>query len=157
MHSWLTPLLITPEETFDKVYEGLFDVEATRPGYDFKGWTLVRNGDVLTANDLVSLAKDTTVYAKWQPKKYNVKFVMKGFCNAGHLRPETLAFMMQMQTPGLSRLTLTRFMAPCRYRPRLMLSIMAGWQQQQTGKRSTTRSSSSCRSTPTTRTMMVSP
>ena len=61
MHSWLTPLLITPEETFDKVYEGLFDVEATRPGYDFKGWTLVRNGDVLTANDLVSLAKDTTV------------------------------------------------------------------------------------------------
>lgn len=66
------------EETFDKVYEGLFDVEATRPGYDFKGWTLVRNGDVLTANDLVSLAKDTTVYAKWQPKKYNVKFVMKG-------------------------------------------------------------------------------
>lgn len=66
------------EETFDKVYEGLFDVEATRPGYDFKGWTLVRNGDVLTANDLVSLAKDTTVYAKWQPQKYNVKFVMKG-------------------------------------------------------------------------------
>ena len=66
------------EETFDKVYEGLFDVEATRPGYEFKGWTLVRNGDVLTANDLVSLAKDTTVYAKWQPKKYNVKFVMKG-------------------------------------------------------------------------------
>lgn len=34
---------------------------------------------------------------------------------------------------------------------RLMLSIMAGWQQQQTGKRSTTRSSSSCRSTPTTK------
>lgn len=66
------------EETFDKVYEGLFDVEATRPGYEFKGWTLVRNGDVLTANDLVSLAKDTTVYAKWQPKMYNVKFVMKG-------------------------------------------------------------------------------
>lgn len=66
------------EETYDKFYDGLFDVEAARPGYDFKGWTLVKNGDVLTADDMVRLAQDTTVYAKWQPKEYNVKFVMKG-------------------------------------------------------------------------------
>lgn len=66
------------EETYDKVYDGLLDVEATRPGYDFKGWSLVKNGDVLTADDMVRLAQDTTVYAKWQPKEYNVKFVMKG-------------------------------------------------------------------------------
>lgn len=66
------------EEIYDKFYNGLFDVEATRPGYDFKGWSLVKNGDVLTADDMVRLAQDTTVYAKWQPKKYNVKFVMKG-------------------------------------------------------------------------------
>ena len=66
------------EETYDKVYDGLFDVEATRPGYDFKGWSLVKNGDVLTADDMVRLAQDTTVYAKWQPKEYNVKLVMKG-------------------------------------------------------------------------------
>lgn len=66
------------EEIYDKFYNGLFDVEATRPGYDFKGWSLVKDGDVLTADDMVRLAQDTTVYAKWQPKKYNVKFVMKG-------------------------------------------------------------------------------
>ena len=66
------------EETYDKFYEGLFDVEAVRPGYDFKGWSLVKNGDVLTASDMVGLAQDTTVYAKWQPKQYNVKFIMKG-------------------------------------------------------------------------------
>lgn len=66
------------EEIYDKFYNGLFDVEATRSGYDFKGWSLVKNGDVLTADDMVRLAQDTTVYAKWQPKKYNVKFVMRG-------------------------------------------------------------------------------
>lgn len=66
------------EEIYDKFYNGLFDVEATRPGYDFKGWSLVKNGDVLTADDMVRLAQDTTVYAKWEPKEYNVKFVMKG-------------------------------------------------------------------------------
>lgn len=66
------------EETFDSVYGGIFKVEAIRNGYDFKGWSLTKNGDVLTAENLVALAQDTTVYAKWEPKSYNVTFVMKG-------------------------------------------------------------------------------
>ena len=66
------------EETFDNPYGTLFTVMATRNGYDFKGWSLTKNGDVLTAADLVALAQDTTVYAKWEPKSYNVTFVMKG-------------------------------------------------------------------------------
>ena len=66
------------EETFDSVYGGIFRVEAIRNGYDFKGWSLTKNGNVLTAADLVALAQDTTVYAKWEPKSYNVTFVMKG-------------------------------------------------------------------------------
>lgn len=66
------------EETFDSVYGGIFKVEAIRNGYDFKGWSLTKNGNVLTAADLVALAQDTTVYAKWEPKSYNVTFVMKG-------------------------------------------------------------------------------
>lgn len=66
------------EETFDSPYGSLFTVAATRNGYDFKGWSLTRNGNVLTAADLVALAHDTTVYAKWEPKSYNVTFVMKG-------------------------------------------------------------------------------
>lgn len=66
------------EETFDNPYGSLFTVMATRNGYDFKGWSLTKNGDVLTAENLVALAQDTTVYAKWEPKSYNVTFVMKG-------------------------------------------------------------------------------
>ena len=49
------------EETFDSVYGGIFKVEAIRNGYDFKGWSLTKNGDVLTAENLVALAQDTTV------------------------------------------------------------------------------------------------
>ena len=66
------------DETFDSVYDGIFAVEAVRPGYDFDGWSLTEDGDVLTADDLVSLAQDTTVYAQWTPKEYDVQFVMKG-------------------------------------------------------------------------------
>lgn len=66
------------DETFDSVYDGIFAVEAVRPGYDFNGWSLTEDGDVLTADDLVALAQDTTVYAIWTPKEYNVTFVMKG-------------------------------------------------------------------------------
>ena len=66
------------DETFDSVYDGIFAVEAVRPGYNFDGWSLTEDGDVLTADDLVLLAQDTTVYAQWTPKEYIVRFVMKG-------------------------------------------------------------------------------
>lgn len=66
------------EETFDSVYNGVFTVEATRPGYDFLGWSLTPAGEVLTADDLNDIAADTTVYAIWQAKLYDVKLVLKG-------------------------------------------------------------------------------
>ena len=66
------------EEEFDSVYDGIFAVEAIRPGYIFDGWALTEDGEVLTAKDLVGIAKDTTVYAQWTPKKYDVTFIMKG-------------------------------------------------------------------------------
>lgn len=69
------------EEIFDSVYDGIFEVEATRPGYIFEGWALnadAAKNDVLTAADLVAIAHDTTVYAVWTPKEYDVKFIMKG-------------------------------------------------------------------------------
>lgn len=66
------------EETFDSVYEGIFKVEAVRPGYTFKGWSLDPNGTPLTSEQLVALAQDATVYAIWEAKEYDVKFVMKG-------------------------------------------------------------------------------
>lgn len=66
------------EETFDSVYNGVFSVEAVRNGYKFLGWSLTRNGDVLTADDLVALATNATLYAAWEPIAYDVKLVMKG-------------------------------------------------------------------------------
>ncbi len=49
-----------------------------RQGYTFEGWSLSPEGEVLTAHDLVGLAKDTEVYAIWTPKKFTIRFVMKG-------------------------------------------------------------------------------
>lgn len=66
------------EETFDSVYDRIFAVEAIRPGYDFKGWSLLPDGDVLTAEDLVALSENRTLYAIWEPKLYDVTLVMKG-------------------------------------------------------------------------------
>lgn len=66
------------EETFDSVYNGVFKVEAIRNGYKFMGWSLSRTGDVLTADDLVALATNATLYAIWEPISYDVKLVMKG-------------------------------------------------------------------------------
>lgn len=66
------------EETFDSVYNGVFKVEAIRNGYKFMGWSLTRNGNPLTADDLVALATNATLYAVWEPIAYDVKLVMKG-------------------------------------------------------------------------------
>ena len=66
------------EETFDSVYEGVFKVEAIRPGYTFMGWSLTEDGDPLTTDQIVAIAEDSTVYAIWQPKQFEIKFVMKG-------------------------------------------------------------------------------
>lgn len=66
------------EETFDSVYDGIFAVEAIRNGYKFMGWSLTPDGEVLTVDNLVALAQDTTVYAIWEPIEYNVTLVMKG-------------------------------------------------------------------------------
>lgn len=66
------------DETFDAIYDRIFAVEAIRPGYNFKGWSLLPTGDVLTADDLVKLSENRVLYAIWEPKLYDVKLVMKG-------------------------------------------------------------------------------
>lgn len=65
-------------ETFDKVYEGVFEVEAERPGYTFEGWSLTPDGEPLTGDEIVAIPNDSTVYAIWAPKSYDVTFVMNG-------------------------------------------------------------------------------
>lgn len=66
------------DETFDNVYDRIFAVEAVRSGYNFKGWSLLPNGNVLTADDLVKLSENRVLYAIWEPKLYDVRLVMKG-------------------------------------------------------------------------------
>lgn len=66
------------EETFDSVYGKIFTVEAMRNGYDFKGWSMTRDGAPLTGDDLVAKPNDAILYAIWEAKAYDVKLVMKG-------------------------------------------------------------------------------
>lgn len=65
-------------ETFDKVYEGIFEIEAERPGYTFEGWALTPDGDPLIGDEIVAIPNDSTVYAIWNPKSYDVTFIMNG-------------------------------------------------------------------------------
>lgn len=66
------------EETFDSVYNGVVSVEATRPGYHFDGWSLTKDGEVLTTETMNITPEDTTVYAIWTPLTYPVRMEMKG-------------------------------------------------------------------------------
>lgn len=66
------------DETFDAIYDRIFAVEAVRNGYNFMGWSLLPNGNVLTADDLVKLSENRVLYAIWEPKLYDVRLVMKG-------------------------------------------------------------------------------
>lgn len=72
------PAVSGTTETFDSVYHGIFEVEAIRPGYNFKGWSLTPAGTPLTADQLNGISSDTTVYAVWEPKLYDVKMELKG-------------------------------------------------------------------------------
>lgn len=67
------------DEKFDSYYDGIFEVEASRPGYIFGGWALTATEQTpLTAEDFNGINSDTTLYAIWTPIKYDVTFVMKG-------------------------------------------------------------------------------
>jgi len=47
----------------------------TRSGYKFKGWyTAKSGGNKITADSIVSLAEDHTLYAQWSAEKYTVTF-----------------------------------------------------------------------------------
>lgn len=63
---------------YDSVYDGVFEVEAMRNGYNFVGWSLTRDGDALTAEDLNLINSNTTVYALWEPIEYTVTLIMHG-------------------------------------------------------------------------------
>lgn len=61
------------EITFDSYYDGVFSVEAVRNGYTFNGWSLTVDGAPLTADDIVRIASNTTLYAVWKANVYDVR------------------------------------------------------------------------------------
>lgn len=65
-------------ETFDTVYGKAFKMEAQRNGYQFEGWALTPDGEPLTAESIVKVSDNTTLYAIWTPLEFNVKFIMHG-------------------------------------------------------------------------------
>ncbi|MBQ8278238.1 MAG: InlB B-repeat-containing protein [Roseburia sp.] len=62
------------EVTFDAAYGEL--PVAERSGYDFMGWE-TEDGTEVTAETIVSIADNHTLYAKWQGKAYTVIFEVK--------------------------------------------------------------------------------
>ena len=73
--------VIYGDQTYDKAMgeDAALGVVATRPGYTFKGWTTADDPDVvLDENTIVDVSEDVMLYAKWEPKVYNVKLRMRG-------------------------------------------------------------------------------
>ena len=46
----------------------------TRKGYIFKGWSLSKNGKLINNNDINDYYKDLTLYAVWEPIKFDLVF-----------------------------------------------------------------------------------
>lgn len=73
--------VIYGDQTYDKAMgeDAALGVVATRPGYNFKGWVAADDPDVvLTEDTIVDVSEDVVLFAKWEPKTYNVKLALKG-------------------------------------------------------------------------------
>lgn len=66
--------IVIPSTKKVKILEKYGDLPTpTRVGYSFKGWYFENNYvKELNSEDIVEITNDTTVYAKWEIKKYNV-------------------------------------------------------------------------------------
>lgn len=53
---------------------------ATRPGFEFDGWYMGKNGEgeMITADSVVNIVKDTILYAKWNANTYTISFDVNG-------------------------------------------------------------------------------
>lgn len=53
------------------------EMKPTREGYNFKGWSLEKNGEILNIKADTILQDGTTLYAQWKIKTYNVFFMLE--------------------------------------------------------------------------------
>lgn len=51
----------------------------TKEGYDFAGWALAKDGDILDMDNLPAIQDGSTLYAQWKVKEYNVIFSIDEF------------------------------------------------------------------------------
>lgn len=53
------------------------EMKPTREGYNFKGWSLEKNGEILNIKADTILQDGTTLYAQWKIKTYTVFFMLE--------------------------------------------------------------------------------
>lgn len=51
----------------------------TKEGYDFAGWALAKDGDILDMDNLPAIQDGSTLYAQWKVKEYTVIFSIDEF------------------------------------------------------------------------------
>lgn len=64
------------EVTFGEKYPQLPKAELT--GYNFLGWSRTVNGELLSQDALYEIEGDSTLYAKWEPIHYTVRYLGNG-------------------------------------------------------------------------------
>ena len=62
--------------TFGNVYPQL--PVANRTGYHFMGWSKEANGEILASDAIYEADSDSTLYAKWEPVHYTVRYMGNG-------------------------------------------------------------------------------
>ncbi len=70
-----------PETSRVVTYNGTYGKlpEAVRPGYSFAGWYTEKDGgDIVTADAVVTITGDQTLYARWSPNSYTLIFDANG-------------------------------------------------------------------------------
>ena len=69
--------LISRIDTYDSTYSNI--PEAIRTGFDFVGWfTAEQGGTQISSNSIVNILEDTTYYAQWKLKQFNLTFNSNG-------------------------------------------------------------------------------
>lgn len=84
---------------WEEIPDGVTLPEASCTGYHFRGWTKVQtadsmaaSADILTKGTTYVTEKDTTLYAYWTPKEYEVALDARGATSEGHTESVTMTF-----------------------------------------------------------------
>lgn len=84
--------------TYDRTYGDLPEVTGTKTGYHFDGWyTAPNGGGKVTADTVVKITAPTTLFARWIPNTYTVKFDANG--GNGIMEPQIHTYGQSLALP----------------------------------------------------------